>query len=145
MQIPAYSSVLSSGSVWGKSLACTCFAISSSWAVRLSPSSFSAAARRCASISRTKSSRPTSAKEFPSKSSKRVKIPPQSVVCGGWWKRTPRCCHSSNLPTTSSVTSTACRQRPISLYSSDLRLGVISARTVLPSGGATATQRPPAS
>ena len=30
MQIPAYSSVFSGGSVWGKSLACTSFAISSS-------------------------------------------------------------------------------------------------------------------
>src|ERR1700674_1424464 len=44
---------------------------------------------------------------------------------------------------TSSVTSTAFRQWPISLYSSDLRLGVTRARTVLPSGGATATQRLP--
>jgi hypothetical protein len=38
---------------------------------------------------------------------------------------------------------TACLQRPISLYSSGLRLRVTRARTVLPSGGATATQRPP--
>src|ERR1700730_11573018 len=45
MQMPAYSSVLRSGRLCGKSLACTCFAISSSWAARRSDSSLSAAAR----------------------------------------------------------------------------------------------------
>src|SRR2546430_13031312 len=49
MQVPAYSSVLSAGSVCGKSLACTCFAISSSWAARRSASSLSTRARRCIS------------------------------------------------------------------------------------------------
>ena len=53
-------------------------AISSSWAARCSASSFSAAARRCASTARLTSSKLTRANEFRSTSSKRVKTPPHA-------------------------------------------------------------------
>src|SRR5258705_12729531 len=78
MHIPAYSSVLMAGAACGKSLACTCLAISSSWAARRSASSFPAVARRCASTAWLTSSKLTRAKEFRSTSSKRVNAPPQT-------------------------------------------------------------------
>src|SRR5713101_4806330 len=81
MQTPAYSRVLSGGRVCGKSPACTCLAISSSWAARRSDSSLSARARRCASTAWVTSSKLTSEKELPSRSLKRVKTPPQ---IGAW-------------------------------------------------------------
>src|SRR5712691_10995579 len=46
MQTPAYSRVVRVGCVCGKSLACTCLAISSSWTAWRSDSNFSACARR---------------------------------------------------------------------------------------------------
>src|SRR5271170_4399310 len=95
----------------------------------------------------------TSVKEFPSISSKRVKTPPQAggvdgsggtdvpgsagpalrgVGGGAYWtrlnrganpKRTPRLRHSRYVEGTSSVTSTTCVARPISLYSDESRFG----------------------
>src|SRR5438094_9521426 len=125
MHIPAYLSVFIAGAACGNSLACTCLAISSSWAARRSASSLSAVKRRCASTAWLTSSKLTNAKEFRSTSSKRVNTPPQTeggsagidgavdevvedatvaarsyftrLRRGAWRKRTPRLLHSRNL------------------------------------------------
>ena len=69
------------GKVCGKSLACTCFAISSSCATRRSASALSACARRCASISRLISSEPSRSNELPSTSQKdRHRAAPQAAA-----------------------------------------------------------------
>src|SRR3989442_907325 len=70
--------VFVAGAACGNSLACTCLAISSSWAARRSASSLSAVKRRCASTAWLTSSKLTNAKEFRSTSSKRVNTPPQT-------------------------------------------------------------------
>src|SRR5205807_3219519 len=133
MHGPAYSRVFRGGCDYGKRLAWTCLAISSSCAARLSESSLSARARRCASTAWVTSSKLTSEKELPSRSLKRVNTPPQIGACsrlgadgsaecgvltrtsylrrfkrGVNWKRTPRLLHSRNLTSTSSVTRVTC-------------------------------------